>query len=77
MTDNQILPIQSEVAVEPPYLRDVKNTRHVLGNIGHTYVYELMNSGELEWVLVGKRRMIIDASIKAYIERLKEAKPKS
>lgn len=42
---------------------------------GRTKVYELMNSGELESVKVGRLRRIPEAALVAYVERLRtEAK---
>jgi hypothetical protein len=38
---------------------------------GRTKVYEMIEAGELETVYQGKRRYIVTASYRAYIERLR------
>ncbi len=39
--------------------------------VGRSTTYQLINDGELETVKIGKRRLIVRASIDAYIERLR------
>ena len=39
--------------------------------VGRSKTYELINDGELETVNIGKRRLIVVASIDAYVERLR------
>ena len=40
---------------------------------GRTKIYELMASGELESVTIGRLRRIPDAELVAYVERLRAA----
>lgn len=40
--------------------------------IGKTKLYELMASGELETIHIGRRRLVLQASIDALIERLRQ-----
>lgn len=47
-----------------------EGVRAILGNISRTTVYELINSGELVHVNIGRRGFVTAASIDAYIERL-------
>lgn len=39
--------------------------------VGRSTVYELIAAGELETVKIGARRLIVAASMDAYIERLR------
>lgn len=39
--------------------------------IGRTKVYELMATGDLESVTIGRKRLVPADSIEAYVERLK------
>ncbi len=41
-------------------------------SVGRTKVYELIDGGELEVVNIGRRRLVVVASIHAYVERLRE-----
>lgn len=43
-----------------------------LTKLGRSKLYELMASGELESVKVGKRRLIPHAALVAFVERLRE-----
>jgi excisionase family DNA binding protein len=49
----------------------VRSALAVLG-IGKTKLYELLASGELEAIRIGRRTLILQASIEAFIERLHE-----
>jgi len=40
-------------------------------NISRTRLFELMGSGELESVLVGRRRLIPQAALVAFVDRLR------
>lgn len=46
------------------------SARRLLGNIGHSKLYDLVNRGELVKVNVGRRGFITRASIDAYVARL-------
>jgi hypothetical protein len=48
--------------------------RYKLGGIGWTKFCELMKSGELERVTIGRRSFVTAASLYAYVERLRGAK---
>ncbi len=54
-------------------LVSIPETRQVLGGIGHTTVYELVNRGEIVKVNIGRRGFITSESLEAYIDRLKAA----
>jgi helix-turn-helix protein len=45
----------------------------ILGYLGRTKVYELVNNGELTKVSIGRRGYITAASIEAYVNRLSES----
>lgn len=50
----------------------IPDTCRVLGYLGRTKVYELVNAGELTKVSIGRRGFITRASIEAYVERLQQ-----
>lgn len=54
-------------------LVSVAEAQRTLGGICRSHVYELIAHGELEAVKLGRRRMVVAASIDAYIERLRGA----
>jgi excisionase family DNA binding protein len=59
-----------------PQLVSVRETRRLLG-IGNTKAYELIGSGELRSIRVGRARRVTLASIKDFVERrLAEAQPR-
>jgi excisionase family DNA binding protein len=51
-------------------LRDIPSTQEQLGNVGRTTVFELIRKGELRSVKVGKRRLVPQSQIDAYIAGL-------
>jgi excisionase family DNA binding protein len=51
-------------------LHDEKATRVRLGGIGRSKFWELVGSGELRSVKIGKRRMVPEQAICEYIARL-------
>lgn len=51
-------------------LHDEKATRLRLGSIGRSKFYELVSSGELRSVKIGKRRLVPEQAICEYIARL-------
>lgn len=53
-------------------LNDIKGTQERLGGIGRTTLFELIRTGKLRSVKVGKRRMVPDSEIDAYIAALLE-----
>jgi len=52
-------------------LNDVEATGVKLGGLGRTRVFDLIASGQLASVKIGRRRFVPDSAIAAYIERLK------
>lgn len=65
MTDT--LAGKGEAAI--PRLHDVKEVRRRL-NIGLTKFYELINSGELRSVTIGRRRLVSEDALVEFIARL-------
>ncbi len=59
-----------EVRVHDPTLNSIPESLVRL-KIGRTTLYDLIARGELETVKIGRRRLIPEASICAYIERLR------
>ena len=55
-----------------PLLMTVANAERMLC-VGHTKIYELIRSRELEAVKQGKKTCIVVASAVAYVERLRAA----
>lgn len=55
---------------EPRRLVPIPETRHRLGDIGHTTVYELIKRGEIVKVNIGRRGFITSESLEAYMDRL-------
>jgi hypothetical protein len=51
-------------------LVSITETRHVLGDIGHTTVYELIKRGEIVKVNIGRRGFVTSESLEAYVDRL-------
>jgi hypothetical protein len=41
-----------------------------LGGLSRRYVYTLMDRGDLDTVPIGRRRMVPDTSLRAYVDRL-------
>lgn len=58
---------------EPRRLVPIPEARHLLGDIGHTTVYELIKRGEIVKVNIGRRGFITSESLEAYMDRLSEA----
>ena len=48
----------------------IPDARHVLGDIGRTTLYELVNGGEIVKVNIGRRGFITSESLDAYMDRL-------
>lgn len=51
-------------------LLSIPKTRQVLGDIGQSTVYELVNRGEIVKVNIGRRGFITSESLEAYMDRL-------
>lgn len=56
---------------EPPLLA-VDAARQQLGGLSRRAVYDLLDSGELEGVWIGRRRLVVAESLRTYITRLRE-----
>lgn len=54
-------------------LTPIDRARAVLGDVGRTKVYELVNAGEIVKVSIGRRSFITTESLAAYVDRLSEA----
>jgi Helix-turn-helix domain len=54
-------------------LVSIPEARHLLGDIGHTTLYELINRGDVVKVNIGRRGFITSESLEAYVDRLSEA----
>lgn len=53
-------------------LLSISDTAKVLG-VGRSKLYALINEGSLETVTVGRRRLVVVASIERFVERLQAA----
>ncbi len=47
---------------------DIATTRQRLGGVSRTLVYSLIADGQIEAIKVGRRRMIVEASIERLVE---------
>jgi len=54
-------------------LLDVEDTKLFLGRIGRTKLYELVNSGELAPVHIGRRTFFRQGDLEAFVAGLGEA----
>lgn len=52
-------------------IRPLPETQTRLGGIGRSKLYELIKSHELELVKIGRRSFVTDASIDAFLDRLR------
>jgi len=48
-------------------LYSIEDARFLLGGIARATIYELLNSGELQSVVIGRRRFVSAAAIAAFI----------
>lgn len=55
---------------DKPVLISVNDAANQLG-IGRTRFYELLNSGEIEAVRLGARRLIVRESLLSFVDRLR------
>jgi hypothetical protein len=58
------------VETKPRLRVSSSDAREVLGGIGHTTIYELVNRGEIMKVNIGRRGFITSESLDAYVNRL-------
>lgn len=52
-------------------LYNIEGTQQRLGNLGRTRVFDLIRTGQLESVKIGRRRFVPESAIHRYIESLK------
>lgn len=52
-------------------LHPVPKAREILGRIGNTKFYEIVNAGKIKIVHIGKRSFATDESLRAYVDELK------
>jgi excisionase family DNA binding protein len=57
-------------SVFPSKLVSVDGARAILGGIGRTKLYELIGTGELRAVKLGRRTLFVEAEILAYADAL-------
>ena len=57
----------------PRLLHNIEGAREMLGDIGRTKIYELINEGKFKKVKIGTRSFITDRSIRAYVRDLESA----
>ena len=50
----------------------IKETRHSLGNIGQTKVYELIADGKLKTLKLGRRTLVLTSSIRDLVDELSQ-----
>lgn len=55
-----------------PQLLAVDAARQQLGGLSRRAVYDLLDSGELEGVWIGRRRLVVTESLNTYVARLRE-----
>ncbi|MEQ9661532.1 MAG: helix-turn-helix domain-containing protein [Parasphingopyxis sp.] len=55
-----------------PKLLSIADAARTLG-VGRSKAYQLIKDGEIEAVHVGRRRLVVVASIERFVERLQEA----
>jgi excisionase family DNA binding protein len=60
-------PTSPRLGTDSPLLLSVKDAATQLG-ISHGSIYELMNRGELEYVRVGRRRLVGQDALRKFIE---------
>ncbi|MET7705439.1 helix-turn-helix domain-containing protein [Micromonospora sp. NPDC005413] len=52
-------------------LYNIEEAAQQLGGISTRTVYKLLRAGELESVMIGSRRLVPDATLEAYVEKLR------
>ena len=54
----------------PRLLNRIEDAQDQLGGIGRTKIYELIQSGDLQTVKIGRRTFISQTAIESYVARL-------
>jgi excisionase family DNA binding protein len=57
-----------------PFVLSIEEARRAIG-IGRTKLYELINSGALETMTIGRRRLVTVGSIKRLVDILVDPQP--
>lgn len=73
MAKEQFRQIKRRPKISAKFLYTVEETARIL-SIGRTAVYQLLNSGQLEGVHIGRARRVVHSSIEAFIEKLLQNK---
>jgi len=55
-------------------LVSVRDARQMLGGVGRTKIYQLMDLGKLRSVSIGRRRMLVTASIERLVDEMLDKK---
>ncbi|MEO7018335.1 MAG: helix-turn-helix domain-containing protein [Leifsonia sp.] len=50
----------------------IEEAQEQLGGIGRTKIYELMNTGQLKTVKIGRRTFVAQSALAEYVSRLTE-----
>jgi hypothetical protein len=58
------------VSTKTKLLVSIPEARELLGGIGHSKLYELVNRGDIVKVNIGRRGFITSESLDAYVARL-------
>jgi cell fate regulator YaaT (PSP1 superfamily) len=65
---------QQHTAHIKPLLVSVRDARQMLGGVGRTKIYQLMDLGKLRSVSIGRRRMLVTASIERLVDEMLDKK---
>jgi len=57
------------VEVPDPLCLSVRDACRELGGLGRSTLYELLAKGEIDSMRVGARRLVVTASLRAFVER--------
>jgi len=68
---NMAITYTPETRANTDQLNDIEGTQRKLGGLGRTRVFDLIRTGELASVKIGRRRFVPESAIQAYIESLK------
>lgn len=52
-------------------LHPVPDAQKVLGGVSRSTIYNLVARGELEFVHIGRRALVTDESLRAFVDRLR------
>lgn len=69
--DTAVVATSGDEESEPQLLLSVDAAARILGGITRREVYRRLDDEDLEGVWIGRRRMVVRASVDAYVERLR------